>query len=189
MEITEKMLSIFQIVNDWLKFAEAKNAVLLAFSGTGITVIVTYLSAASNVLNSLQQGSLISMSLLCISALISSLSFLPKTDLERIVWLISKPSRRSKLGLKDSDNFYFFNDLKKYQPVELLSSMNRLYFDDQVELPYKKEDLDLASQIIVNSEIASIKFKFFTASLSILILSFFVTPISLLFSLLLYHSL
>ncbi|PSB19888.1 hypothetical protein C7B65_09445 [Phormidesmis priestleyi ULC007] len=189
MEVTEKLLSIFQITNDWLKFAEAKNAVLLAFSGTGVTVIVTYLSAASNVPNSLQQGSSISMSLLFISALISSLSFLPKTDLERIVWLMSKPSRRVKHGLKDTDNFYFFNDLKKYQPVELLSSMNRLYFDDQIKLPFRKEDLDVVSQTIVNSEIASIKFKFFTASLSILILSFFVTPISLLISLLLYRSL
>lgn len=187
MEVTKKLTSIFQVINDWLKFAEAKNAILLAFSGTGVTAIVTYLSAASNIPNSVQHGSLISMSLLCCSALISALSFLPKTDLERIVWIMANPSRNSHL--KDSDNFYFFNDLRKYKPIELMNSMNRLYFDSQIQPPYRKEDLDLASQIIINSEIASIKFKFFAGSLWILILSFLATPILILLSLATRHSL
>jgi len=46
MDLTTKLISIFQIVNDWLKFAEAKNAVLLAFSGAEITAIITYLSTS-----------------------------------------------------------------------------------------------------------------------------------------------
>ncbi|MGI2904357.1 hypothetical protein [Tolypothrix sp. VBCCA 56010] len=36
-ELTVKLRILLQLVNDWLKFAETKNAVLLAFSGTGIT--------------------------------------------------------------------------------------------------------------------------------------------------------
>lgn len=104
MEITDKLLLIFQLINDWLKFAEAKNAILLAFSGTGVTAILTYLSAASNVPNSVRHGALTSMILLCLSALASSLSFLPKTNLEYIVWLMAKPSRSVRYTIKDTDN-------------------------------------------------------------------------------------
>lgn len=43
--ITQKLITIFQIVSDWLKFAEAKNGVLFAFSGAGITAVLTYISA------------------------------------------------------------------------------------------------------------------------------------------------
>jgi len=100
-----------------------------------------------------------------------------------------KPARKSKSSLKDSDNFYFFNNLKKYEPTDLLDSMNRLYFEDKVQKPYRKEDLDIASQITINSEIASTKFMFFRIALWLLIFSILVVPISLLISLLVYRKL
>src|SRR4028119_1215421 len=143
--MTEKLLCIFQIVNDWLKFAEAKNAVLLAFCSAAITAITTYFSTASTIPKFFRYGLLISIFLLCISALICSLSFLPKTDIEHFVG--SRKNRKSKASLKDSDNFYFFNTLNKYQPDELLEAINRLYCGGKVQKPYKKEDLDIASQI------------------------------------------
>jgi hypothetical protein len=186
---TEKLISIFQIVNDWLKFAETKNAVLLAFSGAAITAIVTYLSAASSTPRSLQIGLLSSVFLFCISSLVCAASFLPKTDLEKLVWLREKPSRKSAYSLKETDNFYHCNDLRKYSSIELLTSINKLYFEDQIKLPYKKEDLDLANQIIINSEIASIKFRFFVIALWSLIFSFLVIPLSLGSALIAYRSL
>ncbi|MEQ8754577.1 MAG: DUF5706 domain-containing protein [Coleofasciculus sp. G1-WW12-02] len=182
MDITEKLFSILQTVNDWLKFAEAKNAVLLAFCGAGITAMTTYLSAATNIDKSLQIGLIISISLLCISSLISSLSFLPKTDIEHFIWLRTKPKRQSKYKRKDTDNFYFFNDLKKYDPNDLLDSMNRLYFQNQVQTPYRKEDLDIANQITINSEIASTKFMLFRICLWLLIFSIIAIFIFLLIS-------
>jgi hypothetical protein len=187
MDFTTKLISIFQIVNEWLKFAETKNAVLLAFSGAGVTAIITYLSTAVNLLNSFRIGLIISIVLLCASSLICSLSFLPKTDINYFVWLRTKPSRKFKLLPKDSDNFYFFNDLKKYQPIDLLDSINRLYFQNQIHTPYGKEDLDIAHQITINSEITSRKFSFFRFALWLLIFSILAIPISLLVSLLLYQ--
>ncbi|MEH1861896.1 MAG: Pycsar system effector family protein [Nostoc sp.] len=189
MDITDKLISILQMVNDWLKFAEAKNAILLAFCGAGITVTVTYLSAATSILNSLQVGLLISLFFLSVSSLICSLSFLPKTDIEHFVWLRTKPTRKSKTRLSDDDNFYFFNCIKKYEPEYLLDAMNRLYFQSQVQIPYRKEDLDIASQITINSEIAAIKFTFFRVALWFLIFSILVLPVSLLGSLMIYHRL
>ena len=190
MEFTSKLVYIFQLVNDWLKFAEAKNAIFLAFLGVSITVLVTYVSAASSIITlSLRTGILASIVLLCISALICAVSFLPKTNLEHINWLRAKPSNKNRQSLKDTDNLLYFNDLKKYNPTELLESVNRLYYENKILLPYKKEDLDIASQIVINSEIASIKFKLSIAVVWTLILSFFVIPISLLTSILLYQKL
>ena len=185
MDITNKLITILQMVNDWLKFAEAKNAVLLTFSGAGITAIVTYISTSTNTPNSLRIGLIVSVVFLCISSLVCSLSFLPKTDIEYFIWAKSKPSRKSISQIKDTDNFYFFNSLKKYEPSDLLESMNRVYFQDQIQTPYKREDLDIANQIILNSEIASTKFTFFRFALWILIFSIFITLVSLLISLIL----
>lgn len=131
-------------------------------------------------------GLIIVVSLLFISLLICFLSFLPKIDIEHFVWLKSKPSKKSKFILKDTDNFYFFNDLKKYQPDTLLNSMNRLYFDNQVQTPYRKEDLDIANQIIINSEITSIKLMLFRIALWHLICSIITILFSLLISILLH---
>jgi len=183
--MTEKLLCILQIVNDWLKFAEAKNAVLLAFCSGANTAIITYLSTASTIPNFFRYGLLFSIFLLCISSLICSLSFLPKTDIEHFVG--SRANKKSKSLLKDSDNFYFFNNLNKYQPDDLLEAINRLYCGGKVQKPYKKEDLDIASQITINSEIASTKFRFFRRALWLLILSIFTVLISLVITILIYR--
>jgi hypothetical protein len=67
--------------------------------------------------------------------------------------------------------------------------MNKLYFQNQVLTPYKKEDLDIANQITVNSEIASTKLIFFRFALWSLIFSIFIIPVSLVTSLLMYRNL
>jgi hypothetical protein len=189
MELTTKLIYIFQIVNDCLKFAEAKNAVLLAFSGTELTAIVTYLSTTTNIPNSFRIGLIIAMFISCASSLTCSISFLPKIDIDNFVLLKTKPSQKSKSLLKDTDNFYFFNDLKKYEPIELLDSMNRLYFENQIQTPYRKEDLDIADEITINAEIASRKFIFFRVALWLLVFSILDISVSLLVSLLLQHRL
>jgi hypothetical protein len=188
MEITEKLLSILQIVNDWLKFAEAKNAVLLAFCGAAITAIVTYLSAIETMPDFLRVSLLISTFLLGISSLICSLSFLPKTDIEHFTWLRRRPNRNSQ-SLKATDNFYFFNNLRKYDSDSLLEAMNKFYFENKIPTPYKKEDLDLASQITINSEIASTKFAFFRIASWLLILAILAVPIVGFLSLIIHRKL
>lgn len=186
-ETTEKLTKIFQIINDWLKFAEAKNAVLLTFSSAGITSVITYLSAASNPPNSLKIGLILTASFLCISSLICSISFLPKTSIEYVLWLQSKPSKASAKNLKDTDNLYFFGDLKKYTALELLNTMNNAYFTPPITQPYKKEYLDIANQIVINSQITMLKFQFFIKAVWSLIISIIIIPLTLLFSLIIYR--
>lgn len=183
MDITEKLLSILHLINDWLKFAEAKNALLLAFCGAAITAIVTYLSAAPNISSEpLRIGLLFSLFLLCICSVICSLSLLPKTDREYLIWWKKKPSKKFKNLQQETDNLYFYDEIRKYSSTDLLDSMNKLYFDNKLQPPYKKEDLDIADQIVINSQIASAKFAFFRVALWFLIGSIFVVFISGIFS-------
>lgn len=187
-ELTDKLYKIFQNVNEWLKYAEAKNAILLAFCGAGIAASLTYLSAASNIPKSLHIGFITTASFLCFCSLVCSLSFLPKTNLEYIVWKRSKPKVNHKLKINDNDNFYYYGHLFKYQPIELINAFNRLYFEGKIKNIQKKEFFDLSNQIIVNSEIAYLKFKIFAFALYLLILSIFSIPICLIISLIIYHS-
>lgn len=186
-EMTSKLMTIFPIVNDWLRFAEAKNAILLGFSGAGITATITYLSAVSDIPKSVQVGVLITTFLLCVCSFICSLSFLPRTDLERIVWKRSNPGRKSKDSPSDDDNFYFFGHLYKYQEPILIDAINRLYLGGIIQNIQKKEYADLANQIINNSEIAYLKFKFFSWALYLLISSIFSIPACISISLIISH--
>ncbi|NET36062.1 MAG: hypothetical protein F6K19_29220 [Cyanothece sp. SIO1E1] len=175
-ELLAKLTIIFHNVNDWLKYAEAKNAVLLAFSGAGLIANITLLATAQSLPNSLRTGLILSTSLLSICALFCALSFLPKTNLEQILWLRNSPSRRLPTQSSD-DNFYYFGHLRKYTPDELLDSINKLYCNEIFTLPYEKECRDVAAQITVNSQIAFLKFNFFTWSSYLLVLSIVVIPI------------
>ena len=188
-EVSSKLLVIFQNVNEWLRFAEAKNAVLLAFTGAGITATVTLLATVQYFPNSLRVGLLVTSFLLCVCALVCSLSFLPKTNLERLLWVRTKPLKNAGVLSKDTDNFYYFGHLRKYNSTELLDALSQYYFDNNLKLPYKKEYEDIASQITINSEIAFLKFKVFTYALYVLIVSIIVIPCSILISLVFYKSL
>jgi hypothetical protein len=188
-KITVKLRVLLQQVNDGLKFAETKNAVLLAFAGAGITSTLTYLSANTKLPDSLQTGFIITTFFLCLCALCCSVSFLPKINLEHILWKQKQPSRRAKSLRKDTDNLYYFGHLQKYQADELLEALNRLYYAVQTNTPPKKEDLDIANQITINSEIAFLKFKIFTFALYFLIFSIITIPICMLISLIVYRRL
>ncbi|MTJ08331.1 Pycsar system effector family protein [Anabaena sp. UHCC 0204] len=184
-DVVIKLIAIFSNVNEWLKFAEAKNGILLAFSGAAITATITILSTAQNLPNSLKIGLLLTTILLSICALVCSLSFLPKTNLERVLG-----SRRNLNPTNlDKDNLWFFGHLQKYKPIELLDALNHHYFDSQLKTPYKKEYQDIAAQITINSEIASLKFRVFIYAIYILIASIVVIPFSILISLVIYRHL
>lgn len=188
-EVSAKLAAIFQNVNEWLKFAETKNAVLLAFAGAGITATITLIATASKIPTSLQIGLLITTSLLCICALMCSLSFLPRTNLDRLLWAQTRPTRNLKFPIKNTDNFYYFGHLQKYNSTELLDALNQNYFEGKVTKPYKKEYEDLANQISINAEITFLKLKLFTYALYSLIVAILAILLLIFVSLTIYHRL
>lgn len=185
-DLSAKLLVIFQNVNDWLKFAEAKNAVLLAFSGAGMTAALTVLATAQNLPRSLQVGLILTTVALNICTLVCGISFLPETNLEKLRWSRTKYS--SKTSIQSTDNLYYFGDLRKYKKTELLDSLNAQYFNLKITPPYSKECEDLAVQITINSEIAFVKYKLFTSALCILISAILLVPASITFSLIFFRT-
>ena len=179
-DVTDKLILIFQIVSDWLKYAETKNSILLAFSGASITAIITYIATAKSSFE-IQIGLFITLFLLFISSILTSFSFLPNTNLEKIQWLKSKPSNENKTCVKETDNFYYFQDLRKYKAYELIDSLNRLYFDNKITNINTKEYIDIANQIILNSEIAFMKFRLSGISSWSLMIAILFTMLTIIF--------
>ena len=182
-EFCRKLLKILRDVHRSQKFAETKNAILLAFSGAGITGIIDILTEGNRIPRSLELGLSLTVILLCISSVTCSLSFIPRINVKRILWLQTKPSKNSKLLRRNTDNFYYFGHLQKYSYIELLDALNDCYFDGKINQNYKKEYQDIAEQITINSEITFRKFKIFTYAVYFLILSILVIPIPIIISL------
>jgi hypothetical protein len=185
--LVEKLRIIFQNVNEWLKFAEAKNAVLLAFSGTAMTVTLAVLATVQNLPNSLRVGLLGATALLCVCAFLCAWSFLPKTNLEKILW--SRRMSFQAMKPQVEDNLYYFGHLRKYNSVTLLDSVNQGYLNGAASLPYGKEAQDLASQIVVNSSIAFRKYQLFTYAAYLLTAAITVLPTFILISLVVFRGL
>ncbi|MTJ52317.1 hypothetical protein FJR38_06345 [Anabaena sp. UHCC 0253] len=190
-EVSTKLLAIFQNVNEWLKFAEAKNGILLAFSGAAITATITLLATAQNIPNSLNFGLLLTTILLCICALICSLSFLPKIDLERSLYFQNRQNKKLNFQRSKDDNFWYFGDLQKYKADELLEALNKPYFKDSLDITKAeyKEYKDIATQITTNARIAFLKFEVFTYAVKVLIASILLIPCAMLISLVIYRRL
>jgi Family of unknown function (DUF5706) len=185
--LTTKLLVIFQNVNDWLKFAEAKNAALFAFSATGLAVPVSLLVTVQNLPKSLRIGLIATVFLLCACAFLCAWSFLPKTNLEKLIWLKTKPSHLFTPSPKD--NLYYFGHLQKYSPDGLLDAISQNYLGNNGSQPYPKEAQDLASQITINSAIAFRKYEIFTYSVYCLVGAIIVTPLIIMVSLVLFRGL
>jgi|Deesub1362A_J573_1020465.scaffolds.fasta_scaffold04695_5 hypothetical protein len=160
-----RLREILDLVNQWLKFAEAKNAALLAANST----------IAFALLKSLQQfGSLplwlniyvyIAIALLFISAALSLLSFIPKTH---IPWIAS--TRRPAI----EDNLLFYGHIAAYDAKSYLKALYRETGADKIEPSGLEEDY--AEQIIINSRISLAKYRLFAAGACIT-LSAILTPI------------
>jgi hypothetical protein len=157
-KLVNKLLAIFTLINDWLKYAEAKNAVILAFYGAAITAIITYLSAVNTILVSIKLGLEISLAFFGFSSIFTIISFLPKTDSDKYFWKLFHKSK-NMITDTDNDSFYFFGHLRKYvdlknkqpNPDKLLDAITQYYLH-QNSITYSKEARDICTQIINNSD-------------------------------------
>ncbi len=146
-EINEELKYIFSNVNDWLKFAEAKNGALLAIN---VGVIITlYGIVTNNDANYYKLLCIPIMVLLFISAIYCLLSFHP---------MISRLELKNT-NLKKNHNIYFFGDIYQMDENKLLDELkNKLGLKDYSPTG---ADSDLANQIICNSKIAMQKYNTF----------------------------
>ena len=152
--LREQLEKTLERVNDWLKFAESKNAVIIALNAAAVFGLVsTYpdMLGRGNVLGILGMW-FIAMSSL--STIVSLFSFLPQLGGD-----IGTNKRTVGSG---SLNLIYFGTIASLDPDEYLLHLSRALGIDVGS----SSDLDrqYAQQIVVNSRIAVAKYRMFTAA-------------------------
>ena len=157
--VESALSDILKQVNDWLKFAEGKNAGIVALASAGAFAVMGAISDRA-------EDGLAIRSVLAASgvALASSLflglaSFMPNTDLSRF-------SRRHKLPQSPDGNLLFYGDLARYAPGDLAEAVAHRYCQSnpvRIELLH----IDLAAQIAANSQITLAKLRYFSLAVGL----------------------
>ncbi|MBL7805807.1 MAG: hypothetical protein JNL02_18835 [Saprospiraceae bacterium] len=149
-EIEEKLNLIYQHATDMIKFAEAKNAGLIAFNGAVIVGMVALLKDVYNI--KWLAGYLIFVIIMNLVSL-----FLAMTALTALILF-----RERKPVHLPGDNLQFFGTIADYDP-ELFYRR----FCEKYKLAPEKEsfELDLARQTVIVSQIALRKFRLFNLAL------------------------
>jgi hypothetical protein len=146
-----KLDSIFKNINDWLKFAEQKNAALLFLNGGMVWGVTWVLNSVETLSNISYWFNLIAYSFTLISALICIISFLPILQQR---WF--KPEDTCT-----TDNCLYFAHSAKYEARDYLKLLATKLSYEAEKTTFTEFEVDLAKQIVTNSGIAVDKYKRF----------------------------
>ncbi len=147
----DTLKDIFDNINDFLKFAEAKHAALIALNSA---IIFGFLKVYADYKGHSDLKTLIFTVLLCIgtSLLFSFLSFFPKT--KNLIKPISNKTQQR--------NIFFYEHLAELTLEEFIEECNSLK-DSRTGIT--RIERDLMNQILVNSRITSNKYFLFKFAL------------------------
>lgn len=166
-----KLEYIFANVNDWLKYAEAKNVGLVALNGAILVGLLQSVSTIRELELALQLYFLLIAFCSLVSCSIGLMSLFARLQAP---WWLSWVMKHKK---EPSDNPVFFMDSSKYSGNQLFETVKTKYPSQVVnEASYC---LNLCEQISANSKIATIKFHQFNLALTFL-MGGILTPIGFL---------
>jgi hypothetical protein len=141
---------IFENVNNWLKFAEAKNATLVAGNGLLIFGILKTINDL-NINTYLLYYIYFCLALFSISLVISLISFIPKVKI---------PTFLLNSDIETNDNLLFYGHILKYNERTLLEKLDSM-LNNEDDKTSKEFRTMYTQQIIINSKIARNKFELF----------------------------
>ena len=147
----ERLRYIFANTNEWLKFAETKNAGLLVFAAAAI--VGAQRSTSTETLTGMTQWALtLGTILLAAAAVLCLLSFIPQV---RIPWLDSARAPT------EEDNLLFYGHIADYRPTEYLAKLRTASNAQTAPTPIEDH---YAQQIVTNARIAVRKYKCFNVA-------------------------
>ena len=166
--VETRMFTIFQLVNDWLKFAEAKNLAVLTLSAAACSAVIAFLTSSQIASASLKTALFVSVCLFALSCITSLLSFTPRTSQKKLLDLFVDWGQPS-----DNDNLYFYGDLGKYRNAVDLARKYQAIFapDSDANAKLSPAHTQLANQMIVNSRIVVYKLRLFLIAMLLAILA------------------
>jgi hypothetical protein len=151
-DLNDILQDVLSDVNDWLRFAEAKNGVLLALNSGCVIGVSKLIVDIDHVFWTFYLG--LCVALFLASAAVCLFSFLPVTQMPMVVRSCEKDP---------AENVLFFgsivgHDMDSY--LEAIAGPSSLSVN-----PSSKLERHYAEQIIINSKIAAAKFRFFRRAL------------------------
>ena len=154
-ELRKELKEIWANVNYWLSFAEAKNAGILAINIACIAAVMT-----TNIFDDCLDLEIILVAGLLIAMLITLVSLTP------LIYVV-KIRRPEK---SDNDNPLFYGDIVKYEYKEYLEYLAKRYGEEEIKWGDYEEDL--AREIVENSKITLLKYRYFkfTARIDMLLI-------------------
>lgn len=163
-KVETRLLTILEMVNEWLQFAEAKNAGLVALDALGLAAILTIVPA-TEVPEPVAWGLAAASLMLLLSLGISLWSFLPRGDAAKLI-------AATRRGPRPTDNLYFYGDVCGYRPEQLAAEIARRYDKIRVYDPAAHPShVDLASHVIANSRITVAKNGYFRVATIVALLA------------------
>ena len=159
------LLEIFNNTKDWLRFAEGKNAMLIAFNGASIYGIAQLpFFKDFQEITFLKGYAIFVIILLIFSTIVSLVSFVPKVNLVYI----------SVVRENLDGNIFFFEHLRDTSPIKILESIKEKGAGEK----FSKIDEDLAQQINSLAKVASRKYSLFTIAVWITVSGYITLPIA-----------
>ncbi|MCD9015482.1 Pycsar system effector family protein [Parachryseolinea silvisoli] len=156
----DRLKYIFANVNEWLRFAEAKNGVLVAFNGAAIWGTFQSFGAICELHPNAHVGLWIFICASTIAIIISLFSFMPA---------LSLPKKEQPPQAPDKVNEYslvYFHHIGQFNHIDYLKNVYCRTAAKQPEI-FPDFELDLAHQIVLNSRTAWRKYKYFEISLCV----------------------
>jgi hypothetical protein len=153
----DTLKDILDSVNDWLKFAEAKNAAVVAASGFALWASVRITLANETGCYAIIYFAILTAFLLG-GFVTAFLSFLPVLDYR---WIVPKPNRLA------NGNLLYFGHLATLSKKQLLE--NYIDVTESKTTDVKKIHEMYAEQIIINSRIALAKYAMFEFAIKIML--------------------
>lgn len=161
----QKLELSLSLVVDWLKFAEGKNATLIAANGAAIYWLIN-LYASSSFSNELLNAYVLQALLfLFMSAMFCLTSFIPQV---KVGWSASGKDPQEK------DNLLAYADIAGYEPAHYLEALYKQNGVEQENVDPFEEDL--AELVVTYSRIAMRKYALFNLGVWC-VLSAIVTPV------------
>ena len=156
----KELQEIFNNINEWLRFAEAKNAVIIALNGAAIWGVLQNLKTLNCYSEYLFYWGVGFAVCALIGLIIALWSFLPSLN---IYW---EEESNFKDANPDALSLYFFRHVRRFEHEDYLQ---RLYGAKgiQVPSPLPQLEVDVAHQITQNARTTWFKYQTFFWSVSI----------------------
>jgi hypothetical protein len=165
----ERLHHILSLVNEWLKFAEGKNAALFAGDLGLMFGITNFIRSNDDLHCVIKLYLLAALAFIFFGTACCLLSFVPRTKI---------PFLKQKRNPRRKHNFLFYGDISQYDADKYIEALYRICDKDIKEIT--SIERNYAEQIVVNSRIAMTKYGWFNIAVY-LNLSALLTPIMSIF--------